>query len=707
MKLVGSTFNVSKVAVSSYQIDITPLLVENSVRSLLDADFLKMIDEYNAGKLTTIEDLGKYIYGTVGYSIGSTAISGFSDIMNIGGGTGLGWIQQGRLYIENIIDFLNAHSFYQYTQAEMQTLLDQYDLPYIEDKEMVNGFKKNLFEIFRVSPYTPTGVKNYSTLTFDITYQPLNSFNLSYVKTQEDIDFPLEQYDGNASGLTDFDRLSIHEQEQVDRVGNETLFISQRTTNYADIQTFENGPLYYEDDTNRSGAVDSGDKGIRYIIFKRSFSINNNCFNVSYIGSKDAVLKDYFTSIRTKYRAYEYVDYNNSVLRKCKDLVYVRVDEHFYDGDDKIWFGPIRETGTIQGRRQLSLRLGTYLVPAINGGDRCRIKYACEYGLNNVNAFEQAKNDLSIVCTRNMMSLIYEMPDNVGNGPYIANEDFSTAADTSNTVGWVTKVGGIPQRWQVWSEAYEEMHNVFFTSYIDFFNDDETLTPKTVINTPPADLEAAAIDSYKHLSKIPVVDFDIMDIMNDNNIRMWVVDKNDGTNFYKTFYKDGSERINHTVQFIYYCPSGNVQFTELFMKTAPIMLKEEDTVIANGVIVNPDNESLDTNLHNVTDTVQNPANYIDVRYYGAFDTFPSIHIEWGAAKVLKLCYVKRSTVQGADVQDIALFKKPEGAGTSTDFFITLNDTKTDYVMAEKNGILYRGYKVKLDQDQLVREVDSL
>ena len=53
---------------------------------------------------------------------------------------------------------------------------------------------------------------NFGFLFFDIKYQPLNSFNLSYT-TQEDVPFDIEQLDGSADAVSDFDRLSVSTQE--------------------------------------------------------------------------------------------------------------------------------------------------------------------------------------------------------------------------------------------------------------------------------------------------------------------------------------------------------------------------------------------------------------------------------------------------------------------------------------------------------------
>jgi len=573
-----SVTNIEEATVAYYDLskiggfriwDISPLVVENSVRQLLDRDFDKMATEIPSANGARIEELAKYVYGTVGYSIGSKEISGFSDTFTRGT-AGLGWITATYTYIENIINVLQ----YDFDQNNEKDLIFRF-FPFLTDVPDLTYYPTNnnpwpsgsdyfgFATILKLSfeYYNPTGDSFstskpfFTTCMFDIYYQPLNSFNLSYVKKEEDIDFPISQYNSNVSGLSDFDRLSTNEQEQVDRIGNEVLTINQRTNLYSNIRTFANGPLFFKDDTNRSGSIDGNDNGIKYIIFKRSFTIKNNFFNVTYVGSKDAVLKNYFTSIRTKYRAYQYVDYNQSVLRKERDTIFVRVANDYYDGDDKIWLGNYTE------KKPYNIKYWIYDLYNESTQDTS-ISYECEKNLaliyNGVDGYEEemqsTKNSVSLIATSNMMGIIYECVDNVGAGNYITNI-------TQNE-----KLSGVPQSWQIWDDSYNERHTVSYVNYIDF------LTSSTFSDGSSTNIK----ENIKNWQKSPIVDEDFINLDSSENNIFSLVDNNkiSDPNYLKlakTFYKDVSERINHTAQFIYYSPYNEILFGEDFISGTPML----------------------------------------------------------------------------------------------------------------------------------------
>lgn len=756
--------------------DITKLVVEQSVRQNLDTNFERMESEIDSIEKANVENISKYIYGTVGYNIGSNKIEGFSTEYTIGNATPLGWITKGYTYIENIVNVLRNNLEYSndllFSYYEFLLFLNP---TFSFGVTTYLGIQKSLFYNFAFEYYNPMQQANpftnenpfFTTFFFDLYYQPLNSFNLSYVKTNEDIDFPLEQYDGNFSGLTDFDRLSIHEQEQVDRVGNETLTISQRATNISEIQSFDNGSLYFMDDTNRSGAIDNQDKGIKYIIFKKTFSINNNCFNVSYVGSKDAVLKNYFTSIRTKYRAYQYVDYSQSTLRKEKDVLYVRIASNFFNGDDKVKWGNYSSFYDYG-------KIANIIYDTTNSNSN-PISYECEYDLGIINItdsnnktfkesqIQTVKNSVSLITTSNMFGIIYECMDNVGAGTYIGDI-------TENN-----KVGGVIQDWQIWGEQYNEKHTVTFVNYIDFYS--SSISPAGV---------AERIQSYtQKWEKSPIVDDTFLDLFSSNNVIFSICDSNvEGTTNYKrTFYKDASERINHTIQFIYYAPNNDILFGEDFINGIPVISRYDNDFNA---ILSSNNFEIDTkthikkendneiifpkqylvmNQHNLmsqkekdgkiiinyeidySNLIQDNSTIIfllsDASFIGNTDyisrrvyndkiekkmhgevivedisdwdntslfsipyfynnriinttngNYPVLRVYWGNDTIIKMCHKNPDDT----FVDIAVFKKLDSNATYTDYFFTVNDTKTDYVLNEKNGILYRAYKVETFTD---------
>ena len=83
-------------------------------------------------------------------------------------------------------------------------------------------------------------------------------------------------------------------------------------------------------------------------------------------------------------------------------------------------------------------------------------------------------------------------------------------------------------------------------------------------------------------------------------------------------------------------------------------------------------------------------------------TLNAIVINWHNQNVLKVCYTEP---QFGSVRDVVVFKRPENDLVTTAFYLSLNDTKTDFVMSEKNGILYRRYKAH--QNDINRSVDYI
>lgn len=711
-----SNFAGSKQLLTLYSQDITQLLVEKSIRQNLSVNFSAMVDETMPNLSgVTLSTLAKYVYGTIEYSIGSTKISGFSDSYNYGHQTALGWINTGYTYIENIWNFITTRytssieNVVRKNYANIPTIKDtvyNYDPSYGKEEVVQTGSTINMV-INSIKPYNPmknnlapypifTSDINFSFLWFDISYQPLNSFNLSYVKKDEDIDFALEQFDGNVSGLTDFDRLSIHEQEQVDRIGNETLTINQRAIDFDDIRTFSNGPLYFKDDTNRDGSINGSDKGIKYIIFKRSFTIKNNFFNVTYIGSKDAILKNYFTSIRTKYRAYQYVDYNQSVLRKEKDIFYVKLSENgWYDGDDHIYFGGLESSYDFAlQQRYLTKLLGSW-VPAYT--DHVSQDYSTVNSVKNcvlASDDEQTKNEVSVIAHKNFFAIIYEEKDNVGSGTYIDSDAFDQAADNVDAL-----LGGVPQTWQIWDDNYNDGHIVSYVSNLKISNIFNSYMDASSATT------TEIMSDFNKLLKLPILDNVFANVINNsqNNVVFSIV--NDKTNVLhyaekrmKTFYKDYSERINHTAQFIYYTDSENILWTENFFK-----LNDVSGVFgfASINLVSLEGASFELSDSDYTETITPiTTEYGDIITFnnGSLDdSNPYICINWSRIPgITQFKVVARKTVGGLFNCDVIAFKK--GTSDIQKFYITLNDTKSDYVMGERNGILYRAYRVANSSD---------
>lgn len=644
--------------------DITELVKETQERNTLETNFKLLTNEVNS-----LNELSKILYGTVGYSIGSNKIFGFSDYYSQLKGH-LFKYQYGETYIETIFEWCLDHNI---TSNYFENLRKTMKFDSLEP-EYADSLRKELPNL----KYLKTGEQRerdnlikFTQFTFDIKYQPLNSFNLAYVKKEESIDFPLEQLNSSESGLTDFDRLSINQQETVDRIGNRTLSISQRIL-----------PEQFSTKLHPIPSVYSRD-GIENVIFKRTYTVGNYKYDVSYVGSKDAILKNYFTSIRTKYRAYQYVDYNQSVLRKEKDIIYVRIGLDYFDGDDKIYFENI---GNISGEGLKGFLTGISHEHTIEA-----LKYVCEKGKNKELNSETIKNDISLISNEDSFAIIYEQPDNISAGPYIANSTYKTYYEDGPLEG--EKLGGVPQKWQEWDgESYNSQHQVYFTNNLMFF---ETL------NGTRAQGNINYLEGFlSSVSKLPILTSETSKIASGSNV-MHVVSDNKNYLRGRKFYKDNSERLNHTVQFIYYSDSDNVKWTENFIANNSFI---QNILSAKpNAIYSTDNMLLDKNEHRKPLNDTQIGSYLDFSdYFELGNNY--IKVKWNGYDYLKICHFGIKDGE-QKVSDFIVFKRPGGNPTETNFYVTLNDTKTDYVMNVKNGILYRAYKVKTNT--LNREVKNL
>mgnify|MGYP003328233440 CR=1 FL=1 len=251
----------------------------------------------------------------------------------------------------------------------------------------------------------------------------------------------------------------------------------------------------------------------------------------------------------------------------------------------------------------------------------------------------------------------------------------------------------MPQKWQEWDgESYNSQHQVYFTTNLMFFETLNGTRAQGNINY----LE----DFLSSMSKLPILTSETSKIASGSNV-MHVVSDNKNYLRGRKFYKDNSERLNHTVQFIYYSDSDNVKWTENFISNNSFV---QNILSAKpNAIYSTDNMLLDKNEHSKPSNDTQIGSYLDFsNYFELGNNY--IKVKWNGYDHLKICHFE--TKDGEQkVSDFIVFKRPENSPTETNFYVTLNDTKTDYVMNVKNGILYRAYKVKTNI--LNREVKNL
>ena len=376
--------------------DITPLCVENTKRGQLEVDFLKM------PAWSDIETMSKYLYATVGYSVGGNTIEGFSTKYSYS----KGFWNVDKTYIENIISSLGL------------------------EREGVNHFYADAFpqEYWRFI-FAPQTVSNpffsnshnfFSLLAFDVEYVPLIQAKAAYSK--EDVPLPLEQLDSSESGVSSMDSVSVLEEQKADRLGNAVYSVHARVDSYADLP-----------------ALNSEWDG--RVAFKRTLKFGANAIDAEYMLSEDYVIRNYFTSVVTKYRAFEYVDYSQAVERRELMSAYIRLSPT--GAGNAINAFPLATFPNAQG-------VADTFIDSLKGYQSGKKKLTGGGFLPTKSGYI-AECELSAVATGGKAILTIKEYDNASDGPYVDG--------TYLTVNGTYKddpIGGIPQKWypsyegQVW-----------------------------------------------------------------------------------------------------------------------------------------------------------------------------------------------------------------------------------------------------------------
>lgn len=580
--------------------DITANIVESSKRKLLDTDFTTMPENAQS---TTSEDIAKWVYGTVGYSIGGTEISGFSQTYS----KAQGWWNSSYTYFENIISLLAPVGYLRYYDTSLFD--DSINTAY---RTFLGGYEGGL----RLNPEAYSNT--FASCVFDIDYQPLNE--LAYKAYKSESPLLLEQLDGTAQGLTDFDRFAQNLQEKADRLGNNVMSVNQ-TTDKADQLL----PLNSKD---RDGNV----------MFKRSIAIANNYVQVSYYLSKDYVIKNYFTSITTKYRAYEHIDYSQSVVRKEHKNVFVAIDTEDHPNEcETLAYANISDF--IKG-----------IMPYDDGDSEKTLRYAIEQDQHK----NVVKYELSAVVGKRAICFTYRQSDNATAGSYLK----STSVDSD--------LGGVLQSYVTWFDDYAEKRQVGYFHDLGYY---AKTSEDVFTETRLSPLVSTGKTIANALVKV----------------------SDDGT--YLKQYKDEGERVSETLQITYVNKASEYfEFTEEFLRNMPWVANSQYGY-ANALVYSPTSDSKfgklypypnqvgvifvtpDDDVSEFEDLVQISGNKISLTAFtSVFGTLP-----------YKIVHAYKNANDEWEWVDIAYMK----ATKSIVLYAYLTDTNTQLVFAEDDDKVLR------------------
>ena len=604
--------------------DITPLCVEQAKRQLLETDFLLMTN----GEISTMEDLAKFYYGTVGYQIGGKTIEGWSDTYSYTQADGANWwkdgaviggVQMTKTYIENMSD---------------KVLGAPADLTDSQKRDVVEGCFQGLTGLVGYDSLTITTgagtpitipTNNFSYWFFDVTYQPLNSLTVRYTKSK-DVPIPFQQLDSQRDAISSMDYLSEHESEKVDRLGNPIISLSQYARNET-IWEFDGRPLTYDGNA----------------IFQITYSFDWEGTAVNYFGSENYIMRDYFTGIQTKYRAYRYVDYSQAVTRKENRKEYVLITQkNYHDMSLNASFGSINDDIHHQGGYNgvayagLASPFGADCLPLEIG--------VMGYYDNDDSVWSCYKNECSIVTFGTSIILNQEEFDNASAGLML-----------SDNTNYQDIGGGVPQAWYMWpDDAYDDRVIGWMGSPIG----GEDMVSPSGYSLEGAYGKIAYLPLISNITQMPYADSDPLPAVRIN----------------MPLYKDWSELLNVSLQFEYYTDDPNVEFGEWFADA--IKWRRSDWTL---VVIEDDAWHTDNPFggeHDGNPTVGYPSDHVTFSPgYGTF-TINSWPVE---EEVHGNCVLRLALMKGTKIRDVAMFTCEEYPRVSKTYHITRNGSKTTKV----------------------------
>lgn len=443
--VINQTLNFGAISampfVSLWEKDVTPLFVESSKRSLLNTDYLAM-----PSSISSVAELSSWLYGTVGYSIGSNAIEGFSQTYSKSNGV----FASEKTYLENILELvykMDPEGDRPATKAEFFGGPDSLFGGAIPEGDVTffsAGVASHDLQI--VDPWDTTKVatagSGYPFVFFDIRYVPLMDAKLSFPK-KTDHQYEVEQYDSSENGVSASRAFGLAENEKVSRLGNAVLSAHRRVSSLAEWDALGDG-------LNRTIMGKDGP----CTVFSETITLNGSAIDVAYAASRDYVLKNYFTSVVTKYRAYQNVDYSRSVTRKECFLVYADLEPYYYDGDDRIYFGALGSPESVDEQFRL------IDAPIPSGGD------PYSYGFQqDPEGSATYISELSILAGEARLAFTVKDHDNASMGNYL------TKRATGSDGAYADASFGAPQSWYP-NASLSESRAIGFTRGTGYFTGD-------------------------------------------------------------------------------------------------------------------------------------------------------------------------------------------------------------------------------------------
>lgn len=274
--------------------DITPLVKLEQERQVLSQDWNDFNDNPPTGD-NCIEEMAKYKLCTLGYSIGGNTISGWGTQYTYPEG----WWDITATYIENIFKIIDANIPYGvYTSGYITENLGEGEYVFTQ------GSSNPLDDL--ITPFE--GSSRLKSFFFIVDYEAFYNGTILTSKDVERDDIVIN--DNSSSSLTLLEKDGLFQKEKANRFGNMAYTIEAIYDSIDDVQ--ELGSVYDDD----------------VIIYHREISIFSKYVKALYYGTKDYVLKNYYTSVYSKHRPFALMSYSESVKRAENKKTYILLSKN-------------------------------------------------------------------------------------------------------------------------------------------------------------------------------------------------------------------------------------------------------------------------------------------------------------------------------------------------------------------------------------------
>ena len=286
--------------------DITKLVKMSGEEATLSRDW----NNFTNNPPANIDEMAQYKLCTLTYSIGSNIIDGWGTTYSYP----TGWWGDNTItktYIENIFNILDGiypYGIYKVGYLSKELGANQYIT--------IASSTHRLDNIVSPIPISD-GAKRLKSFFFMVDYEAFYNGTTFVSKDNEDRD-DIVTNDNPSSSLTLLEKDGLFQKEKANRFGNMAYTYYGTYDDISELQELGSVDNSLDDDV---------------IIYHREYQIYENYVKASYFGSKDYVLKNYFTSVYAKHRPFNLLSYNQSIIRAENKKLYLALakDKCYYE----------------------------------------------------------------------------------------------------------------------------------------------------------------------------------------------------------------------------------------------------------------------------------------------------------------------------------------------------------------------------------------